>query len=60
MDRFAESRVSYRTYPDTQMFLGRHNDKPNLGMERTPRAADFQLIVVLRRRSSRNRYPVLN
>ncbi len=32
-----------------------HVDPPNIGMERTSRAADFQVLGVLRRRSSRIR-----
>ena len=35
MDRDAEIKVSYRIYPDTQVFLGRKNGKPNHSLEAT-------------------------
>jgi hypothetical protein len=33
MDRFPENKVNYRIYPDTQVFSGRKNGKPNLSSE---------------------------
>jgi hypothetical protein len=35
MDRFPESKVSYRVYPDAQILTGRKNRKPNLSLEAT-------------------------
>lgn len=46
MDRDTENKVSYRIYPDTQIFLGRKNGKPNLSLEATGDAARFAVLVV--------------
>ena len=41
MDRDAEIKVSYRIYPDTQVFLWRKNGKPNLSLPCNPTPLRF-------------------
>jgi len=46
MDRFPETKVKHRIYPDTKISLGRKTRKPDLSLEAAGNAARLAILVV--------------